>query len=105
MRYPPAGREAAFMMHIPQGTSFTAVLDDVPAGWDALLAGDPAASPAHRPGLWQAIAAAIPAFDWRLLASYEGGVLEAGAPVMIERRGPFRWLHALPWLLPGAPVA
>jgi len=93
------------MTHVPQDASFTAVLDHVPAGWDALVERDPAASPAHRPGLWQAIAAAIPAFDWRLLVAYEAGVLAAGAPVMIERRGPFRWLHALPWLLPGAPVA
>jgi GNAT superfamily N-acetyltransferase len=93
------------MTHVPHGASSTAVLDQVPAGWGALLEHDPAASPAHRPGLWQAIAAAIPAFEWRLLVSYEGGELEAGAPVMIERRGPFRWLHALPWLLPGAPVA
>lgn len=93
------------MTHAPRVAEGVAVLDHVPAGWDAIVTADLAASPAHRPGLWQAIAAAHASFDWRLLVSYEGGVLEAGAPVIIERRGPFRWLHALPWLLPGSPVA
>ncbi len=93
------------MTIVPRGQEDTAVLDQVPPGWDALLAADPAASPAHRPAVWDAIAAASPAFEWRLLVSHADGALVAGAPVMIERRGPFRWLHALPWLLPGAPVA
>ena len=81
------------------------VLAHVPAGWDALLAGDEAASPSHRPEVWSALAAALPAFEWRLLVLPGPSGPAAGTPVLIERRGPFRWLHALPWLLPGAPVA
>jgi hypothetical protein len=80
-------------------------LDHVPAGWDALLAADPSSSPAHRPELWAALAATIPGFEWRLLVHEDAGALVAGAPVVISRRGPFRWLHALPWLLPAAPLA
>jgi len=80
-------------------------LDHVPAGWASLLAADTSASPAHRPEVWGCIAAAIPGFEWRLLAHVEGGALVAGAPVVLSRRGPFRWLHALPWLLPAPPLA
>lgn len=82
-----------------------AALDLVPAGWDALLAADPSASPSHRPEAWAALAAAIPGFEWRLLVHREAGALAAGAPVVLSRRGPFRWLHALPWLLPAPPLA
>jgi hypothetical protein len=82
-----------------------AALDHVPAGWDALLAADPSASPSHRPDVWAALAAAIPGFAWRLLVHVEDGGLVAGAPVVLSRRGPFRWLHALPWLLPAPPLA
>src|SRR5262245_33012992 len=46
----------------------------------------------------------MPGFEWRLLAVEAGGGL-AGAPLVIARRGPFRWLHALPWLLPAPPLA
>ena len=80
-------------------------LDHVPAGWASLLAADPSASPAHRPEVWGCLAAAIPGFEWRLLALEEAGTLVAGAPVVLSRRGPFRWLHALPWLLPAPPLA
>jgi hypothetical protein len=82
-----------------------AVEDTVPPGWDDLLVGDPSASPSHRPALWEALAGALPGCEWRVIAFREAGVLVAGVPVVIERRGPFCWLHALPWLLPGAPVA
>src|SRR5206468_9323461 len=66
---------------------------------------DPSASPSHRAGVWAALVAALPGFEWRLLTHNEDGVLVGGAPVIIARRGPFRWLHALPWLLPAAPLA
>jgi hypothetical protein len=82
-----------------------AVLDHVPPGWDALVAADLSASPSHQPLVWDALAAAFPGFEWRLLVHHEDGALAAGAPVMLSRRGPFRWLHALPWLLPAAPIA
>jgi hypothetical protein len=77
----------------------------VPPGWDALVAADPSASPSHRAAVWQALADVEPDFEWRLLTHHEAGVLVGGAPVILSRRGPFRWLHALPWLLPAAPLA
>ncbi len=76
----------------------------VPEGWVALLDSDPSASPSHRPELWEAMAAAVPAFEWRVLELRDGG-LAGGAPLVISRRGPFRWVHALPWLLPAPPLA
>ncbi|MCE9627795.1 MAG: GNAT family N-acetyltransferase [Candidatus Eisenbacteria bacterium] len=82
-----------------------AVLDHVPAGWDALLEADPSASPAHRPILWQAFAGALPGFSWRVLAHLENGRLVGGAPLMRTQRGPWRELHALPMMLPGVPLA
>lgn len=82
-----------------------AALDHVPAGWDSLLAADPSASPSHRPEAWAALAAVIPGFEWRLLVHEQDGALAAGAPLVLSRRGPFRWLHALPWLLPAPPLA
>lgn len=85
-------------------SSGAAVATEVPADWGELLAADPSASPSHRPELWDAIAATLPSFEWRLLAQREHG-LAGGAPVVISRRGPFRWLHALPWLLPAPPLA
>lgn len=84
--------------------SATSVALTVPEGWSALLAADPSASPSHRPELWEAIAATIPSFEWRLLTVHDHG-LAGGAPVVVSRRGPFRWLHALPWLLPAPPLA
>ena len=80
-------------------------LDHVPAGWDSLFAEDPSASPSHRPEAWAALAAAIPGFEWRLLVHRREGAIAAGAPLVLARRGPFRWLHALPWLLPAPPLA
>ena len=67
-----------------------AALDHVPAGWDSLLAADPSASPAHRPELWSALAAAISGFEWRLLVHREDGGLAAGAPVVLSRRTPYQ---------------
>jgi hypothetical protein len=70
-----------------------------------LLAADPSASPSHRPEVWAAVAAALPGCEWRLLAHEADGALVAGVPLVLARRGPFRWLHALPWLLPAPPLA
>lgn len=80
------------------------VSERAPDDWGALLASDPSASPSHRPELWEAIAATIPSFEVRVLALRDSGLV-GGAPLVVSRRGPFRWLHALPWLLPGAPLA
>jgi CelD/BcsL family acetyltransferase involved in cellulose biosynthesis len=87
---------------LPGGCSVEAA---EPEGWRELVAADRSASPSHAPGLWAALAAALPAFEWRVLVLREAGDLVAGVPLVLERRGPFRWLHALPWLLPAPPVA
>uniref|UniRef100_A0A832I441 GNAT family N-acetyltransferase n=1 Tax=Eiseniibacteriota bacterium TaxID=2212470 RepID=A0A832I441_UNCEI len=80
-------------------------LDRVPAGWDALLAADPNATAAHRPDLWAALAAAVPGLRPGVIAVERDGALVGGAPLVIERRAGLEWLHAMPWLLPGAPLA
>lgn len=80
-------------------------LAHVPPSWPALVEADPSASPSHRAAVWEALAATLPGFEWRLLAHEEHGQLVGGAPVVISRRGPLCWLHALPWLLPAAPLA
>lgn len=80
-------------------------LDRAPAGWNALLAADPSASPAHRPELWSAFAAALPGHTLRLAVVEEAGRLVGGAPVLLERRAGLHWLHALPMLLPGTALA
>lgn len=101
----PATAPGAGARSEPLTAAALRVLDQVPAEWDALVAADDSASPSHQPLVWAAFAAAFPGFEWRLLASYEGGALAAGVPVVIARRGPFRWLHALPWMLSAAPLA
>lgn len=80
-------------------------LDQPPAGWNELLRDDPNAGPAHRPELWSAIADTQPGLAVRFAAVGDRAALLGGAAVMIERRGPFRWLHALPHVLPGTPLA
>ncbi len=81
------------------------MLDAPPEGWEGLVASDPGASPAHRPELWEAIAQALPGMTSRFIAAECGGRLRGGAPVMLERRGGLHWIHALPFLLPGTPLA
>lgn len=79
--------------------------DRAPDDWDALLAADPSASAAHRPEVWEAFAATLPGLSPRVaIVEHEGRTI-GGAPVVVERRGGLHWLHALPMLLPGAPVA
>jgi hypothetical protein len=80
-------------------------LEGAPPGWDALVAADPAASPSHRPAVWEAFAAALPGHAVRVLALEADGALVGGVPLMEVRRGPLRWLHALPLMLPAPPLA
>ncbi len=80
-------------------------LDAPPAGWGELLVADPGSTPAHRPELWDALTATLPGFEVRVIAAESGGALCGGAPVLIERRAGMIWLHALPFLLSGAPLA
>ncbi len=65
----------------------------------------PAATPSHRPALWAALAAVLPGLDVRCLAIEADGALAGGMPVLVERRAGFHTLHALPFLLSGAPLA
>ena len=80
-------------------------LDRAPADWERLVHADPGASPGMRPALWEALVAASAGAELRLAVVEERGVLVGGVPVLLARRGPFRWLHALPMLLPAAPLA
>ena len=80
-------------------------LDGPPGGWNDLLAGDPGATAGHRPALWAALAAVLPGMSVRCLVVAQGGDLVGGMPVLVERRASFHWLHSLPFLLPGAPLA
>ena len=80
-------------------------LDGTPAGWSDLLVTTPAATPAHRPALWAALAAVLPGLSVRFLAIEADGALAGGMPVLVERRAGFHALHALPFLLPGTPLA
>src|SRR5690348_2952101 len=58
-----------------------------------------------RPALWEALVAASAGAELRLAVVEERGALVGGVPALLARRGPFRWLHALPMLLPAAPLA
>ena len=80
-------------------------VDGPPAGWSDLLVTVPAATPAHRPALWAALAAVLPGLSVRCLAIEADGALAGGMPVLVERRAGFHALHALPFLLPGTPLA
>ena len=80
-------------------------LDGPPAGWNDLLVTAPAATPAHRPALWAAMAAVLQGLSVRCLAIEADGELAGGMPVLVERRAGFHALHALPFLLPGTPLA
>lgn len=80
-------------------------LDGPPGGWSDLLVGDPGATAGHRPALWAALAAVLPGMSVRCLAVAEGGDLVGGMPVLVERRAGVHSLHALPFMLPGTPLA
>ena len=69
------------------------------------MAADPCATAAHRGRLCTVLAQALPGMEARFIAAERDGKLAGGAPVVIERRAGFHWIHALPFLLPGAPVA
>jgi hypothetical protein len=55
--------------------------------------------------VWEAFAATLPGLVPRVAVVEDAGRLLGGAPVLLERRGGLYWLHAMPMLLPGAPVA
>ncbi len=80
-------------------------LDAPPDAWRGLLGADPSACPSHEPAVWAALASALPGFSTRVAVVEESGALVGGTPVLLERRAGLTWLHALPWLLPAAPLA
>lgn len=69
------------------------------------MAADPCATAAHRWHLCSILAQALPAMESRFVAVEREGRLVGGASVAIERRAGFHWIHSLPFLLPGAPLA
>jgi len=76
-----------------------------PAGYRELLAADANATPAHHPGVARAFAVTLPGMSARFLALERGDRLCGWMPVVVQRRASFHWIHALPMLLPGAPLA
>jgi len=80
-------------------------MDTAPAEWSELLASDPNATPSHRPALWQALMATTPNLSLRFIAVRSGDALAGGAPFILERRAGFHWIHGLPRVLPGSPLA
>src|SRR5690242_8217287 len=80
-------------------------LDAPPPSWEALLEDDLNAGPGHRRALPMALADVLPGCRARFLAVEEGGDLVGGLPVVFERRLGLEWLRALPFTLPGAPLA
>jgi len=80
-------------------------LDTPPSGWEDLLRDDPNATPAHRPTLAWTLAATLGGMTPVWIAVEEGGALTGGAPVMMERRAGLQRLFAMPFMLPGAPLA
>ncbi len=87
------------------GTSWS-VGSAVPAGWDALLRSDPNATAAHRPELWRAFEQTLPGYEARVHAVRDdAGALLGGCAALLQRRAGLHFLHALPMLLPAAPLA
>lgn len=80
-------------------------LDRAPADWPALLSADPSSTAAHRPEVWAAFAAVQPGVEVRVAVVERDGRLLGGAPAVLERRAGLHWLHALPMMLPAAPLA
>jgi GNAT superfamily N-acetyltransferase len=81
------------------------VLPEPPTGWEALAAADPCATAAHRARFAPTLARSLPGMEPCFVAVEREGRLVGGAPVVIERHAGFHWIHALPFLLPGAPLA
>jgi hypothetical protein len=81
------------------------VLDAPPPGWNTLLVEDRNATSGHRPELWLTLTETLGGMRLRFIAVEDRGLLLGGGAVMIERRAGFHWIHALPFMLPGAPLA
>lgn len=80
------------------------ILDDVPAAWGPLASSHVCATAAHRAEFWRAFAAGLN-MDLRFVAVMDGDSFAGGAAALVERRAGMHWLHSMPMLLPGAPLA
>lgn len=81
-------------------------VESPPDDWDALRREDPNATPLHRPDVVRALVEALPGCRASFVLVEEGdGALIGGAPVVMERRFALEWLRAMPYTLPGAPLA
>jgi hypothetical protein len=104
-RVESGGKSATSRVILLRAAVAARVLPGPPSAWEALVASDPCATAAHRAGLAAALAQTLPAMEPRFVAVERAGRLVGGAPLVIERRAGFHWIHALPFLLPGAPLA
>ncbi len=76
-----------------------------PSGWDDLLVADNNSTPAHRPGVAAAFADVFPAHRTEYLLARDASGLAGGMVISVQRMLGAEWLHAMPMLLPGAPVS
>ena len=67
--------------------------------------GGPGRDPAHRAEVHEALVAVATSAERRYVVAERDGVAIGGAPAVIERRAGAHWLHALPHLLPAAPIS
>ena len=79
--------------------------DSPPEGWDALARDDPGAAATHRTPFARAIADSIPGMSVEYAVVERDRRLLGGAMVVCERRAGLHWLHGMPFLLSGAPLA
>jgi len=81
-------------------------VDAPPHEWETLLRQDLGATPLHRPEVVRALVEPVAGWTASFLVVEEGdGSLIGGVPVVFERRFALEWLRAMPFTLPGAPVA
>ncbi len=78
---------------------------EAPKEWQALLRADEGAVPSHQPTIALALAQVVPGMSAQWVCVEREGTLIGGAPVLIERRAGAEWLHAMPMMLSGAPLA
>jgi hypothetical protein len=76
-----------------------------PPAWDALWRDDPNGTAVHRPGFVAALAAILPGHEPGFVAVERGGELIGGAAAFVVGTGGPRSLQAMPFGLPGAPLA
>ena len=76
-----------------------------PEGWEALLAADPGSTAAQRAGVAAAFAAVLPGHTTEYLLAADATGLAGGMVLCVRHVAGAEWLHAMPMMLPGAPLA